>query len=284
MLLRSFKPLMLLSTAVGLAACGGVRMPSLPSLPSIPSLPPLPGTGPDPSSPARGKMTPRSGLEVVGAMRRAHPSRTLKSIAFTVATTDLRGTAARSETAREVAALPGRYHVTTLPAGRRTGLVRNEQQVAVFRGGKRIISQSRVDLARLLAFDLFAQGIDSTIRWLDVARVRFGLMRRDEFAGRDVWVVGAEEGDSTSTQFWVDADRWHVLRVIQRDPVAPSDIVDIRFSDFTEVLEIPVPTRIQLYRKGKLQQEQVISNVAANPEIPPRSFDVVRWREVKVAN
>jgi hypothetical protein len=227
-------------------------------------------------------VTPRSGLEVVGAMRRAHPSRALKSIAFNVATTEHRGSVPRSILARAVASLPGRYHVTSLPAARRTGVVRIEQRVAVFQGGKRVVSQNRVDIARLLAYDLFAQGIDSTVRWLDIARVRVGLTRRDEFGGRDVWVVGAREGDSTSAQFWVDADRWHIVRVIQRDPVSPSDIVDVRFSEFTEVLDIPVPTRIQQYRNGKLEEEQRISEVAANPAVSSRSFDVSRWRDVKV--
>ena len=217
-------------------------------------------------------------------MRRAHPSRALKSIAFNVATTEHRGSVPRSILARAVASLPGRYHVTSLPATRRTGVVRIEQRVAVFQGGKRVVSQNRVDIARLLAYDLFAQGIDSTVRWLDIARVRVGLTRRDEFAGRDVWVVGAREGDSTSVQFWVDADRWHVVRVIQRDPVSSSDIVDLRFSDFTDVLDIPVPTRIQQYRNGKLEEEQRISEVAANPVVSSRSFDVSRWRDVKVGN
>jgi len=277
MLMRLYRPLVV-AAAVGTVACGGVRMPSLPSLP------PLPGSSPPPSSPARGKMAPRSGLEVVGAMRRAHPSRALKSIAFDVATTEHRGRAPRSVLARSVAALPGRYHVTTLPATRRSGVVRIEQRVAVFQGGKRVVSQNRVDIARLLAYDLFAQGIDTTVRWLDIARVRFGVTRRDEFGGRDVWVVGANEGDSTSAQFWVDADRWHVVRVIQRDPVSSSDIVDVRFSAFTDVLDIPVPTRIQLFRNGKLEEEQQISAVAANPPVSSRAFDVSRWRDVKVGN
>ena len=275
MFMRSLKPLALIGSTVGLVACGGVRMPSLP---------PLPGAGADVSSPARGRMTPRSGLEVVGAMRRAHPSRALKSIAFTVSTTEHGSGGPRSAMARAVAALPGRYHVTTLPAGKRTGVVRNEQRVAVFQGGKRVISQNRVDLARLLAYDLFAQGIDTTIHWLDVARVRFGLARRDRFAGRDVWVVGAMQDDTLSAQFWVDEDQWTVVRVIQRDPVAPGDIVDIRFSEFADVLDVPVPTRIQQFRNGKFEEEQVITNVAANPTVPSRSFDVSRWRDVKVSN
>src|SRR5437867_4296365 len=84
-------------------------------------------------------------------------------------------------------------------------------------------------------------------RRLGSGRVRFGIARRDELDGRDVWVVGAESGDTLSTQFWVDARRWLVLRIIQRDPRSPSTVSDIRFLEYTELLDVPVPTRIRVY-------------------------------------
>src|SRR5207253_5775228 len=43
------------------------------------------------------------------------------------------------------------------------------------------------------------------------------ISRRDALDGRDVWVVGAPLGDSTSAQFWVDADRWRLLRIIRSE-------------------------------------------------------------------
>lgn len=241
-------------------------------------------TAAPPSSPARARIEPRNGLEVVGAMRRAHPSRALRSLSFSINATDFRADSSQTAAGHAVAVLPGKLRFAALPTSRRSGYVRDRQQLSVFERGRRVSSQSRVDLAMLLAYDVFAQSLDSTVRWLDVARVRIGVSRRDQFHGRKVWVVGAAEGDVASAQFWVDADRWRVVRVIQRDPHAPGTIIDLRFSEFDEFLDIPVPLRIETYRGTQLVQRQDISNVAVNPPIPARAFDLSRWRELKVGN
>jgi hypothetical protein len=236
-----------------------------------------------PSSPARAEIAPRNGLEVIGAIRRAHPSRALRSLAFTVMTADP-DAPARVTRARTLATLPGRFRTTTLPASRRTGTVRNQQRVAIFERGRRVVSRTRVDLATLLAYDLFAQGIDSTIKSLDAAGVRYGVSRRDRLDGRRVWVVGADENDTKSPQFWVDAEEWRLVRVIQRDLRAPNVIVDVRFSEFTDVMGVPLATRIDVFRNGEWTERQTLTDVAVNPAVPTRAFDVARWRDVSADN
>ena len=233
-----------------------------------------------PSSPARATMTPRNGLEVIGAMRFAHPSRELRTLAYTITTTTEREASTRSPRSRAYARLPGRFRETSLPSKSRTGFVRDRQRLAVFQSGRRVASVSRVDLTTLLAFDVFAQSIDTTIMWLDSANVRYGITRRDELDGRDVWVVGAREGDMTSPQFWVDAELWRIVRVIQRDPRGRNAIVDIRFPEFVDVRSVPVPVRSVTYRDGAPPLTQLFSQLAVNPAIPKSAFDLTRWRDV----
>ena len=225
-------------------------------------------------------MTPRSGLEVIGAMRRAYPSRALKSLTFSVSTTEYDADSS-THTAVAHAALPGRFRVTELPKSRRSAVVRNQNRIAVFERGRLIGSHARIDLSGLLAYDVFAQGVDTTIRRLDEARVRYGPARADRFDGRDVWVVGAADGDSTSAQFWVDADRWRVLRVIQRDPRSPARVIDVRYREFTEVLDVPVPQLVEVHRGGRLVERHVISQIISNPSVPKRVFDVSKWSDVR---
>lgn len=220
---------------------------------------------------------PRSGLEVVGAMRFAHPSRALRSLAFSVRVTEY-GSDTVTRRERAHALLPGRLRVAELPESRRSGAVRNRQRLAVFERGRRVATANRVDLATLLAYDLFAQSIDTTIMWLDSAEVRFGLLRLDEWDGRKAWVVGAEAGDSTSAQFWVDAERWHVLRVIQRDPRRSGTLTDVRFVRYRMIEKIPVPAGVLVYRDGRLAVRREMDDFVANDELPARVFDLRRWR------
>lgn len=223
---------------------------------------------------------PRSGLEVVGAMRRAHPSRELRSLAFTLRTTEYRRgrDSIRVTTARGWAALPGRLRVEVLPPSRRTGYVRNRQRVAVFQRGRRVSVANRVDLAALMTYDVFAQPADSTIMWLDSARVRYGLVRLDELDGRTVWVVGAAKGDTLSPQFWVDARHWRVVRVIQREPWNANRLADVRVLAFMSLLDVPVPREIALYAGGRLAQRQQLLDVTPNARVSASTFSLSRWR------
>lgn len=271
---RRFTPLTVLSLLAIIAACGRTKAVTA-------------GTRPSPAgtrapAPARMRTTPSNGLEVIGWMRRAHPSRELRSLAFTISTTEYRGQSEKAIQSRAYAALPGRLRVDVLPEATRSGFVRNRQRLAVFDRGRRVSLLSRIDLATMMAYDLFAQNIDTTIMWLDSANVRIALLRPDEFNGQRVWVVGAAEGDTSSAQFWVDADKWRVVRVIQRD--ARNRVSDVRFTEYTEVLDVPIPTRIVVYRGGTLVQEQEISDLAANPTLPTRAFDLARWRRLSLGD
>jgi hypothetical protein len=226
-------------------------------------------------------MAPRNGLEVIGAMRRVHPSRRLVTIAFTVTTTEHRVAPTRTSRARVHARLPGRYRETRQPATTRSGVVRDRQRLAVFDRGRVTATARQMDLATLVAYDVFAQSIDTTIIWLDSTDIRYGLARRDQFEGRDVWVVGAGAGDTRSPQFWVDADLWRVVRVIQRDPRGDDDLLDVRFTAFADYFGIPVPTRSVVYRDGVLYQTRVVSQIAINPRVPSSVFDLQRWIDIR---
>ncbi|HEU4993786.1 MAG TPA: hypothetical protein VFT29_03170 [Gemmatimonadaceae bacterium] len=250
-------------------------------VPGTPSAAPEPETRSEPvSAPAPAAKPPpaipRSGLDVIGYMRRSHPARDLRSLSFTTRTTrTIKDSTIR---ARAYASLPGRIRVENYPVSSRTGWVRDRQKLSVFRRGRRVATVNRVDLQTLLAYDIFAQGSDTTVMWLDSARLRYGLVRRDKFEGRAVWVVGAVAYDDTSAQFWVDAERWRLVRVIQRDPLAPGVISDIRIREYTELLDIPVPTRVEVWRAGRLVEVQEMSEFIVNPAIARRNFDLSKWR------
>jgi hypothetical protein len=261
------------------AACQPVQSTSTGPVPE-PAAPSIEG---GPSSPTRARAMPRNGLEVIGAMRRAHPAGVLRSVSFTATIREPRVDTTRVRTATGVVAFPGKYRLEYWSS--RSGVVRDRERLAVFESGKRVASSSRVDVAHLLAYDVFAMRTDSMIQWLDIARVRLGRMRRDSWEGRDVLVIGgSSESDTTSTQFWVDEDRLRVLRVIQPDPRRTRDRLDIRFREFDEVMDVPLPTRIDVYRNGRLAQQHTMTDLTANPSLPSRAFDLQRWRNVRIEN
>lgn len=244
---------------------------------------PAPGPMSMPSAtPSWPNVVPKNGLEVIGWMRRTHPGRELRALRFTV-TTEYVSTPPRATQAVAYASLPGKLRIDQLPPASRTADIRDRQRLAVFRAGRRVSTARRVDLRTLLAFDVFAQNADTTIMWLDSANVRFGLARPGELGGRRMWIVGATDGDDLSTQFWVDADQWRVARIIQLDPREPDKLIDVRYTDYTEILDVPVPTRIEVWRDGRLAEVQMLSDFTINPTLPSRVFDLSRWRAINGA-
>jgi hypothetical protein len=230
-----------------------------------------------PSVPEAPRNEPRNGLEVVGWMRFAHPSRQLRTLSFSLSRERVADSSASA--AVGYARLPGAMRTEAL-SGDAVSLVRDRHRIALFRNGKRIGTAKGVDLRALLAFDVFAESIDTTIMWLDSAHVRFGLARQTDWNGRRAWVVGASAGDDTSAQFWVDARSWRLLRVIQREPENPRLLSDTRYLNYDELLDIPVPTRIEIWRGGALVEQHTLSEFVVNPVLPSRAFDLSRWRRI----
>src|SRR6185503_957625 len=89
---------------VALAACSGGRGAPETSPEAVPGPPP---------PPVFTTRAPRNGLEVIGRMRRNHPSRELKRLAFTVRATQLVSDSTLLR-ARAYVALPGRMRVDNM--------------------------------------------------------------------------------------------------------------------------------------------------------------------------
>src|SRR5215212_5772288 len=97
---RSLERVAVTGLVLAIAACNRTKVPVVPGVPM-----PVPRMA-----------APRNGLEVVGWMHYAHPSRALKTLAFTVNVTDLLRDTSRTIQSRAHAALPGKLRVSELPA------------------------------------------------------------------------------------------------------------------------------------------------------------------------
>ena len=73
-------------------------------------------------------------------------------------------------------------------------------------------------------------------------------------------------------------DVTRVVRVIQPDPRAPGDTLDIRFPEFTVLAQVPLPVRRVTHRNGRLVETVEISQISVNPRLSARAFDLNRWR------
>jgi hypothetical protein len=98
-------------------------------------------------------------------------------------------------------------------------------------------------------------------------------MHEGTWQGRRVFIVGAAEGDTTSKQFWVDADRLVFVRMV--GPVAQGrpGVEDVRFDQYQPAGNGWLATLVTDTRAGKLVQKEQYSDIRVNVPVADSRLD-----------
>ena len=179
-------------------------------------------------------------------------------------------------------AVPGKLRIDYLPLATHSGVLYEGGRVHVFDNGRRVQSQPGVNPLLLLGFDVYAQPVAATAQTLDSLGFDLAIMHRTEWQGRPTIVIGAAAGDTTTNQFWVDAERLLFVRLIQRNP-AGTVISDQRFNRYTDIDGFPVAIEVLMLRNGRPYFKEEYTSVRINQPIPPTVFDPARWVEAQPA-
>jgi hypothetical protein len=176
--------------------------------------------------------------------------------------------------------VPRRLRVEFLPAGPKSGMLFRENKQFTFADGKLAGERQLVHALLLLSADVYALPVDTTMA--DIAALRMDTTRlsRATWEGRPAWVVGAEAGDTTTSQFWVDAERLLLVRVIQRSTNAQGrTTVSENHLTYQDVDSIPVPKVITFLRDGRPYWKEEYVEVRLNVPLDEALFDPTKWSE-----
>ena len=247
---------------------------------------PVPDPTPTTAKPAPatgGKIASASG--VIAAMRDRYDGKYFKTMTFlqdnTAYTTT--GEEQKSQWFVHVQA-PGKLRIAFLPVTQKSGLVQVGESVASFDNGIRVDFRPSVNPLLLLAVDAYAGPTATVLKGLDSLGVDTEVIRRDEWEGRPVYVIGAKAGDSTSSQAWIDAEHMRLSRFIQRAGRGPRTIIsDIRVRNYREIDGYHVPTEILTVRNGRPVWREQRTDIRINKELPPDVFDQALWREIPLS-
>ena len=120
--------------------------------------------------------------------------------------------------------------------------------------------------------------LERSTQLLDSLGFDLTKLRRDTWEGQSAYVVGAAAGDSTTSQFWIDAEKLVALRVVQKERRGTRDIVtDVRFGKFADFGGVPIATEVTQYRDGRLVFREQYVDVRVNDPIPDATFDPTKW-------
>lgn len=241
---------------------------------------------PQPEAPAPavepGPRPPSNARTLVAAMRERWNGKYFRTMVFRQKTTLYRqGGAENVSEWLEFQSVPRRLRIEFAPAESRSGLLFRNDSAYSFANGHLADRRAQVHPLLLLSADVYALPVDTTLAGVAALRFDTTQFRADTLAGRRAWVVGAAAGDTASSQFWVDAERMVVLRVIQRQttPQGRTIVADTRFAEYQDVNGIPVPKVILFLRDGRPSVREEYVEVRLDVPLDEATFDPARWAE-----
>lgn len=240
-----------------------------------------------PAAAARASAQPASGKEVLQRMHDRWASGTpwFHTLTFKQQTTMVRQDGTKNvSTWYEALLAPDRLRIDFGDPSEGNGVIYTADSVYVVRSGK--VQRTEPEGNPFLPFviGVYTQPLERTLAQLEPLGIDMGRVRSDSWQGRPVWVVGAAgASDTTSAQFWIDADRLILLRMV----LVPSGEVglraeplDIHLDEYVETGGGWLATKVVMYSGGVARQTEEYSDWRTGVELSPDFFVVEKWGEV----
>jgi hypothetical protein len=224
---------------------------------------------------------PTNGVDILRAMHDRYASTWYKTLTFSQTTTiTLPSGGTLVQQWLEAGKLPGRLRIDTDTASR-GGVIYVSDSVFRFAAGKLAAATADVNELLVLGFDVYAQPVQRTADILTRRGIDLSKISRAMWEGRPVYVIGAIAGDTTSKQFWVDADRLLFVRLLEtgKTSVGPRHF-DYRFERYVPHAGGWLAEEVVGLRDGKPSLHEVYSNVRVDVPLDDATFDPAQWATV----
>ena len=221
---------------------------------------------------------PATGSGIVRAMHDRYATTWYQSLTFTQTTTiSLPSGSSLVQTWLEAGKMPGRLRIDT-DSMRQSGVIYAGDSVFQFAGGRLVRADTGMNDLLILGFDVYAQPADQTIAILRKRGFDLTKLASTTWEGRSAYIVGATGGDSTSKQFWVDAERLLFVRLLEtrRTPTGTRR-EDIRFQRYVPHAGGWVAEEVVMLRDGKQSLREQYANVRINVPLADALFDPKQW-------
>jgi hypothetical protein len=219
--------------------------------------------------------TPKTGEELVAMMRQRYAGKWYQTLTFTQKTTLPDG---KVETWYEALELPGKLRIDVAPLDSGKTLLFRNDSLYVFEQKKLKASQSLVHPLMVLGFDVYQAPVTETVRKLRDLKFDLSKVHQTSWKGRPTYVVGASPQDTTSPQFWIDAERLYFVRSLEPSKKDPSVINETIFDKYIPLDGGWVELEVLFLANGRQQVKEEYSNPKANVKLDPSIFDPSTWK------
>lgn len=214
----------------------------------------------------------KSGEEVIRAMYARYEGKWYPTLTFEQQTVryDSTGAVLSEEIWYEAMKLPNQLTIKFNDWNSGNGLMVRNDSLYAFKDGQLTNTQPMLHPLLVLGFSVYCQSPEKTIADLQQLGIDLNKFHKRSYRGKKVYVVGAEAGDKTSTQFWIEKDRMLFVRLIQN--YGNDRIQDIHFNKYQPLGQGWVAPEVVFYANGNIRLKEVYTNIQT-PELGVDVFD-----------
>ena len=225
--------------------------------------------------------TPRTGQEVLEAMRAAYDGKWYHTLTFVQKTTFHRPDGSTQEqtwyeTLRHTpqSGTQLRIDLGDLAAG--NGVIFTADSTFPVRAGKPGQPRGTGNEFLPLIEGVYVQPVAQTVKDLDQMKVDLSKVSSGTWQGKPVWIVGAAAGDTTSPQFWIEPERKLLVRMMFR-PNETQPPLDVHLAGYVRAGNGWLGTKIDILQNGKPVQIEEYTEWKVDVPVDAALFDVTKW-------
>lgn len=216
----------------------------------------------------------RSGDALLRAMHDRYQSSWYQTVTFTQKSTTYKPDGTNSaETWYEAASVPGKLRIDIGPPADGKGYVLVDGDVSIIKDNKVAGTRHSVNMLMVLGFDVNRQDPETTIKVVKGEGYDLSKLHEDTWEGKPAYVVGADQGDLKSKQFWVAKDTLLFVRVIEPAQGEPGKLDDIRFTNYRPLARAWIAAGVEVWSEGKKVFSEDYTDIQANVKLAPGVFD-----------
>jgi len=140
-----------------------------------------------------------------------------------------------------------------------------------FKGGELVKSDYNPQEFLLMKGGLYHYETEEVLEKLEAYGYNTKAFHASQWDSRPIWVLGAEAGDLSSPQFWIDAEHFYLVRRISK--LKDGRQLDVHYEDHISGNGGWVEQVVKFYVDGRYVQLENYKQIDTAPDLPPGIFD-----------
>jgi len=222
----------------------------------------------------------KNGEELIAAMHKRYAGKWYKTLTFVQKTTTFKPDGTSSvETWYEAMSLPGSLRIDIDPMEKGNGILFTGGKVHSFRDGKLAGGRPFVHPLMVLGFDVYGQPAATTIEQVKGIGIDLSTMHEAKWQGRDVYVVGAKQGDLTAPQVWVDKKNLYFVRLFQLVGKDKKNVQEVQFNKYEKVKGGWVAPEVLFFVDGRKTILEEYTDIQGDVQLNADLWNPEKWME-----